>query len=118
MRTVRCSSRLLGREGGVRPGVCLPEGGCLSRGTMYTSLCGQTDTYENITFLQLLLWTVKTSDRIRSRKPSHIHTWMQALNLSASVKPFMTKLQNVFVALVNMDIFQMTLKFSLFIVDF
>ena len=30
----------------------------------------------------------------------------------------MTKLQNVFVALVNMDIFQMTLKFSLFAVDF
>ena len=30
----------------------------------------------------------------------------------------MTKLQNVFVALVNMDIFEMTLKFSLFTVDF
>ena len=30
----------------------------------------------------------------------------------------MTKLQNVFVALVNMDIFQMTLKLSLFIVEF
>ena len=30
----------------------------------------------------------------------------------------MTKLQNVFVALVNMDIFQMTLKLSLFTVDF
>ena len=30
----------------------------------------------------------------------------------------MTKLQNVFVALVNMDIFQMTLKLSLFSVDF
>ena len=30
----------------------------------------------------------------------------------------MTKLQNVFVALVNMDIFQMTLKLSLFIGDF
>ena len=29
----------------------------------------------------------------------------------------MTELQNVFVALVNMDIFQMTLKFSLFIID-
>ena len=29
----------------------------------------------------------------------------------------MTKLQNVFVALVNMDIFQMTLKLSLFTVD-
>ena len=30
----------------------------------------------------------------------------------------MTKLQNVFVALVNMDIFHMTLKFSLFTMDF
>ena len=30
----------------------------------------------------------------------------------------MTKLQNVFVVLVNMDIFQMTLKLSLFTVDF
>ena len=30
----------------------------------------------------------------------------------------MTRLQNVFVALVNMDIFQMTLKLSLFTVDF
>ena len=30
----------------------------------------------------------------------------------------MTKLQNVFVALVNMDIFQMTVKLSLFTVDF
>ena len=30
----------------------------------------------------------------------------------------MTKLQNVFGALVNMDIFQMTLKLSLFTVNF
>ena len=30
----------------------------------------------------------------------------------------MTKLQNVFVTLINMDIFQMTLKLSLFTVDF
>ena len=30
----------------------------------------------------------------------------------------MTKLQNLFVALVNMDTFQMTLKLSLFTVDF
>ena len=30
----------------------------------------------------------------------------------------MTKLQNVFVALVNVDIFQMTLKLSLFTVNF
>ena len=30
----------------------------------------------------------------------------------------MTRLQNVFVALVNIDIFQMTLKLSLFTVDY
>ena len=30
----------------------------------------------------------------------------------------MTKLQNVFVAVVNMDIFQMTLKLSVFTVNF
>ena len=30
----------------------------------------------------------------------------------------MTKLHNMFVALVNMDIFQMTLNLSLFIVNF
>ena len=30
----------------------------------------------------------------------------------------MTKLQNLFVALVNMDTFQMTLKLGLFTVDF
>ena len=30
----------------------------------------------------------------------------------------MTKLQKLFVALVNMDIFQMTLKLSIFTVDF
>ena len=30
----------------------------------------------------------------------------------------MTKLQNVFVALVNIDIFQMTLKLRLFTVEF
>ena len=30
----------------------------------------------------------------------------------------MTKLQNVFVALVNMDVFQMTLKLSVYTVDF
>ena len=39
----------------------------------------------------------------------HTHTWM---------KPVMTKLQNVFVVLVNVDIFQMTLKLSLFTVEF
>ena len=48
---------------------------------------------------------------------SHMHTWMQILNPSTSAKPFMTKLQNLFVALVNMDVFHKTLKFSLFTID-
>ena len=42
---------------------------------------------------------------------------MQILNPSTSAKAVMTKLQNLFVALLNMDIFQMTLKFSLFTID-
>ena len=37
---------------------------------------------------------------------------MQILNPSTSAKPLVTKLQNLFVALVNLDIFQMTLNFS------
>ena len=39
------------------------------------------------------------------------------LNPSTSAKPVMTKLQYLLVASVNIDIFQMTLKFSLFTVD-
>ena len=42
----------------------------------------------------------------------------KVLNPSASAKLVIAKIQNLFVALVNMDIFQMTLKLSLFIVDF
>ena len=57
MRTVRCSSRLLGD-------VCLPKGGggCLPAkrvGGCTPPPCGQTDTCEKITFPQLLLRTVK-----------------------------------------------------------
>ena len=52
---------------------------------------------------------------IKGGKPSDMHTWMKSLT---STKPVMTKLQNLFVALVNMYIFQMTLKFSLFTVDY
>ena len=39
---------------------------------------------------------------------------MKNLNPLTSAEPDITKLHNLFVALVNMDIFQMTLKFSLF----
>ena len=45
-----------------RRGVCLPggcwSGGCLPAGGGPGRGCGQTDTCENITFPQLLLWTV------------------------------------------------------------
>ena len=43
-----------------------------------------------------------------------MQTLMQILNSSTSAKPAMTKFQTLFVSLVNMDIFQVTLKFSLF----
>ena len=54
----------------------------------------------------------------RGGKHGHTHTWMEILNPSTSAKPVMTKLQNLSVALVNMDTFQMTLKLSLFTVEF
>ena len=54
----------------------------------------------------------------RGGKRGHTHTSMKSLNPSTSAKPVMTKLQNVLAALVNMDIFQMTLKLCLFTVDF
>ena len=54
---------------------------------------------------------------LRGGKSSHMHTWMQIINPSTSAKPFMTKLQILYVELVNMDIYQMTLKFSLFTID-
>ena len=46
-----------------------------------------------------------------------MHTWIQILNPSTSAKQLLIKLQNLFVALANMDIFQVTLKFSLFTID-
>ena len=54
----------------------------------------------------------------RGGQRSHTHTWIKILNISTSAKPIMTKLQNLFVALVNMDNFQMALKLSLFTLDF
>ena len=50
-------------------------------------------------------------------KPSHTQTRMQILNPSTSAGPVMTKLQNLLAVLVNMDIFQMTPKFSQLTVD-
>ena len=47
------------------------------------------------------------------------HTHLnEKLNPSTSAKPVMVKLQNLFVALVNIDTFQIILKLSLFTVDF
>ena len=66
-----------------------------------------TDETKKNTFQQLRWWMLEAQSR------AHMH----CLNPSTSAKPFMTKLQNLFVALVNIDIFQMTLKFSLFTVD-
>ena len=66
-------------------------------------------------------FTLKNNDilpLVRGGKCGHTHTSMKSLNPSTSAKPIMTKLQNLFIALVNMDIFQMTLKLNLFIEDF
>ena len=47
------------------------------------------------------------------------HTHLdEILNPSTSAKTVMPKLQNIFVALVNGDTFQITLKLKLFTVDF
>ena len=50
------------------------------------------------------------------RKPGNTQPCKQVLNPSTSAKSVMTKLHNVFVTLVNMDIFRMTLKFSLVLI--
>ena len=55
---------------------------------------------------------MKTVDYISSSGVGSVAT-----NPSTSAKPVTTKLQNLFVALVNKVIFQMTLKFSLFTID-
>ena len=47
------------------------------------------------------------TDIYRGGKRSHTHTWMKILNPSTFAKTFMTKLQNLLVSLVNMDVFQM-----------
>ena len=47
-----------------------------------------------------------------------MHTCVKIKNPSTSAKPVITNLQNLFGALVIIDIFQMVLKFSLFTVDF
>ena len=63
--------------------------------------------------LFFLVSTKSTSMKIQTQESEarpHAH-------LNANFKPAMTKLQNMFVASVNMDIFRMTLKFNLFTVD-
>ena len=47
-------------------------------------------------------------------KASHTHTLTKSLNPSTSAKPVMSKLVNLFVSLVNMNVFQMKLKFRLY----
>ena len=54
----------------------------------------------------------------RGGKHGHTHTWMEILNPSTSANLAMTKHQHLFLALVNMDIFQITLKLSLLTADF
>ena len=54
---------------------------------------------------------------IRGEERGRTHALMENMNPSTFSKPVMTKLQNLFGALVIMDIFQMKFKFSLFTVD-
>ena len=65
----------------------------------------------------LLLWNSSQASTHRGQECGRMHTWMKIINPSTSSKPVMTKLQNLFSALVIIDIFQMTLEFSLFTVD-
>ena len=66
MRTVRCS----GRFGG---GVCLPSGvsaqGGVCLGGVHPPVNWITDTCENITFPQLLLWTVGICNKGKAELP-------------------------------------------------
>ena len=68
--------------------------------------------------IKLLRSCSRMDSKSRVGKPSHTHTWMKSLNTLTSAKPVMSKLQNVFVALVKMGIFKMTLKLNLFTVFF
>ena len=61
---------------GVCPGGCLPRGGslqgvCVPR-EVNTSPCGQTDDYENITFLKLLLRMLIKENSRKCTLPLHI----------------------------------------------
>ena len=47
--------------------------------------------------------------------PCRVNTCVQIVNSSVSAKAVITQLHNLFIVLVNMDIFQMTLILSLFI---
>ena len=49
---------------------------------------------------------VMYTNKYRGRKPSHEHTCMHTLNPSTSAKSVRTKLQNLFIALVNIDTFR------------
>ena len=60
----------------------------------------------------------RTDETIMGGQRGHKHTWMEIINPSTSAKPVMAKLQNLFVALVNIDIFQMTPKLNLFTLGF
>ena len=51
------------------------------------------------------------------RKPGDTQSLTQILNLPTSAKPVMTKLQTLLIEIVDTDIFQMTLEFTLLTVD-
>ena len=94
----------------------------------YLRLCVISNIYKKGSRMSLLVWVpmckVKSLDVPQLLQVTEYPSRTQPLlllkvpgvgspapfsNPSTSAKPFMTQLQNLFVALVNMDIFQMTL---------
>ena len=109
----------------------MPASAILNKKSSRSWLSSQPLSYKNCPETDPIPRHVQTSaTRISPYRaippPRHVQgweTWTHAhlnenLNPSTAAKPVMTKLQNLFVALVNMDTFQMTLKLSLFTVDF
>ena len=90
----------------------------MKKETMYYELADPAKSYRFIFShgMQDGWWNYPKDPVFRGWKCCHAHFWMQILYPSTSAKPVMTKLQNLFVALVNMDTFNMTLKLSVFCV--
>ena len=80
-------------------------------GTLCVSFATNTTNLPHFAFYNGYQWETLVLKKFleiantSSQKPVHMQTSMQILTPSTSAKPAMTKLQNLLVALVNMDIF-------------